>query len=158
MIHPQTTTSLSKGEEYLTEVKVEAEAEIADLRMSKKKNSSAISMEPTLTTLQTNAPKRKKKLERMEAEKKARMVRHTSWSAPLIQSSNLPQQIYNPVFTHIPSFSYSPYPANWQPPYTITQRTPPQAPNQGGSIHRALLRAMMSQKRFRHHAFDPGPI
>ena len=37
MIHPQTTTSLSKGEEDLTEVKVEAEAEIADLRMSKKK-------------------------------------------------------------------------------------------------------------------------
>ena len=37
MIHPQTTTSLYKGEEDLTEVKVEAEAEIADLRMSKKK-------------------------------------------------------------------------------------------------------------------------
>jgi len=37
MIHPQTTTSLYKGEEDLTEVEVKAEAEVADLRMSKKK-------------------------------------------------------------------------------------------------------------------------
>jgi len=81
-------------------------------------------------------PEKKKTLDRMEVEKKAKLVSHTSWPGSsqtynpqetqhynLIPSSHAynptPQALpsappFNP-FQPSPAFSYNPYPANWQP-------------------------------------------
>ena len=80
-----------------------------------------------------HCPEKKKTLERMEAEKKAKLVGHTSWPGPTNQTYNPPQpnQTYNPVvlfntsFQPTPAFSYNPYPPNWQLSQPNIQRAPP---------------------------------
>ena len=93
---------------------------------------------------------KKKTLNRMEAEKKAKLVGHTSWigssqthNPQQPQHYNLipPSHAYNPTpqtlpsappfnpFQPLPAFSYNPYPTNWQPPQPNSQRVPSQPPN-----------------------------
>ena len=93
---------------------------------------------------------KKKTLKRMEAEKMAKLVGHTSCPGSANQTYNLPQlsQTYNPLPPNHPynptpsmltstsafsvpfqpalAFSYKSYPANWQSPQPNTQRAPPQ--------------------------------
>ena len=57
-------------------------------------------------------PEKKKTLERMETEKKAKMVGHTSWPAPPNQPYTPTLPTFNPPFQPVPAFSYNPYPTN----------------------------------------------
>ena len=125
----QTTTPKSYTKEAgLTEAGDKEEAETADLRKAPK-NYSSISMGQTLATEPTNVPKRRKPSKRMEVEKKAKLVVHTSWPTQPTQPFQTPQLPYNPPFQPIPAFSYNPYPANWQPPQSKNARLPHQPIN-----------------------------
>ena len=64
-------------------------------------------------------PEKKRTLERMEEEKKAKMVSHTVWSGPSAPPFPPAPALYNPTFQPTPAFSYNPYPNNWPPVETI---------------------------------------
>ena len=60
-----------------------------------------------------HCPEKKKTLEWMEAEKKAKMVRHTAWAGPSAPPYPPATQLYNPNFQPTLAFTYNPYPNNW---------------------------------------------
>jgi len=61
----------------------------------------------------------------MEAEKKAKLVGHTSWPNQQTQQFQPPQPTFNNSFQAMPTFSHNPYPINWQPPQQNHPRLPP---------------------------------
>jgi len=118
----------------------EEEVEAKDLRSSQE-SSSAIFMVGVRSHYKPLSSE-KETHERMEAEKKAKLVGHTSWPAPTNQPYDPlpPNHPYDPApsmltsppafnvpFQPTPAFSYNPYLANWQPPQSNAQRAPLQA-------------------------------
>jgi hypothetical protein len=82
--------------EAMVEVAAEEEEGVTDPRGTKG-NSFVTFMGQIPTTEPTSAQKKKKTLERMKAEKKAKLVGHTTWSQPQ-QIQYLPPTT-NPIFT-----------------------------------------------------------
>src|SRR6185503_18354011 len=98
------------------------EAEAADLRRARR-NCFVTFMGKMLATELISVLKRK--LERMEAEKNAKLVAHTSWPAQQTLQFQPPQPTFNPPFQIVPTFGYNSYPINWQPPQQNQPRLPP---------------------------------
>ena len=117
----------------------------------------------------------------MEAEKKAKLVSHTSWTGSgqthnpqQAQHYNLipPNHAYNPTpqtlpsappfnpFQPLPAFSYNPYPANWQPSQPTPQVIQPQpsSSNPQESLPPPPPGPPLKEENSNPHQSQPGPL
>ena len=60
-------------------------------------------------------PEKKRTLERMEEEKKAKLVSHTAWLRPSAPPFPPTSNLYNPTYQPSLAFTYNTYPNNWPP-------------------------------------------
>ena len=97
-------------------------------------------------------PEKKRTLERMEEEKKAKLVSHTAWSGPSAPPFPPTPNLYNPTYQPTPAFTYNPYPNNWPPqPPVYPKPLPLPPPPSQQQAQESYLRPLQSHPQSKSH-------